>query len=141
MPDWIPVMPAVLAALDKRRERRRFNKRHPVTYMLKDGTFTERPPLRYRLRHAAWMAWGRLNGLLCHSRRWRRMMCEWHRPVDCTCTFEETDAWPCSGHPGRDCPLRTDCGGWTWDPPCGGCDRCIEDQIAYYEAKNKGLIQ
>jgi hypothetical protein len=25
-----------------------------------------------------------------------------------------------------------DCGGWTWDPPCGGCDRCIADQIWYY---------
>jgi hypothetical protein len=23
------------------------------------------------------------------------------------------------------------CGGWTWDPPCGGCYDCIIAQIAY----------
>lgn len=26
----------------------------------------------------------------------------------------------------------SDCGGWTWDPPCGGCDRCCWDQALYY---------
>lgn len=26
----------------------------------------------------------------------------------------------------------TSCGGWTWGPPCGGCDRCIADQQMYY---------
>lgn len=25
-----------------------------------------------------------------------------------------------------------DCGGWTYDPPCGGCTRCLYMQEAYY---------
>lgn len=28
-------------------------------------------------------------------------------------------------------PRRSDCGGWAWSPPCGGCDRCIEMQFWY----------
>ena len=31
----------------------------------------------------------------------------------------------------------TDCGGWTWDPPCGGCDRCIADQTYYYTDRDR----
>lgn len=27
---------------------------------------------------------------------------------------------------------KNDCGGWTWDPPCGGCSRCIWAQTVYY---------
>jgi hypothetical protein len=40
----------------------------------------------------------------------------------CTCTgmFHELS-----------CSLATDCGGWTWDPPYGGCDRCLCDMTAY----------
>lgn len=26
----------------------------------------------------------------------------------------------------------SDCGGWTFDPPCGGCARCLRDQFGYY---------
>ena len=26
----------------------------------------------------------------------------------------------------------SDCGGWTWDPPCGGCTRCQRDMAVYY---------
>jgi hypothetical protein len=26
-----------------------------------------------------------------------------------------------------------DCGGWTFDPPCGGCHSCIMAQWAHYE--------
>lgn len=33
---------------------------------------------------------------------------------------------------GPDGKFLTNCGGWTWDPPCGGCDWCIADQIYYY---------
>lgn len=40
-------------------------------------------------------------------------------------------------HDAGNCPLATDCGGQTWDPPCGGCDRCIRDQTAYYAAKER----
>lgn len=28
---------------------------------------------------------------------------------------------------------RTWRGGWTWDPPCGGCFECVCQQIRYYE--------
>lgn len=31
----------------------------------------------------------------------------------------------------------SDCGGWRWDPPCGGCARCIRDQHAYYLQKER----
>ena len=141
MPDWHPEMHRILVALDRVRERRRWRRAHPVTYMLRDGTFTEHPPARYRLRSARRRAQGQLNGLLSHSITWRRFRFLLHDGEGCLCTFEEVDAWPCSGHPGPGCPLRTDCGGWTWDPPCGGCDRCIEDQIDYYEAKGKGTIE
>lgn len=26
----------------------------------------------------------------------------------------------------------SDCGGWGWDGPCGGCERCLLMQEAYY---------
>lgn len=26
----------------------------------------------------------------------------------------------------------TDCGGQTFDPPCGGCGRCCRQQVVYY---------
>ncbi len=26
----------------------------------------------------------------------------------------------------------SDCGGWGWDPPCGGCARCMRMQFGYY---------
>jgi hypothetical protein len=35
------------------------------------------------------------------------------------------------------CPLAEDCGGWTWDPPCGGCDRCLHAQATH--TSDKGL--
>jgi hypothetical protein len=31
-----------------------------------------------------------------------------------------------------ECPQYDSCGGWTWDPPCGGCDLCIAMQEAHY---------
>lgn len=48
-------------------------------------------------------------------------------PVIWSATTEEGQM---SHHPS--CPRYTDCGGWRWDPPCGGCDRCIQAQLAYY---------
>lgn len=30
------------------------------------------------------------------------------------------------------CPAYDSCGGWTWDPPCGGCDNCLAAQFCYY---------
>jgi hypothetical protein len=26
----------------------------------------------------------------------------------------------------------SNCGGWNWDPPCGGCVRCLRDMTWYY---------
>ncbi|HZV81206.1 MAG TPA: hypothetical protein VFF53_03455 [Geobacteraceae bacterium] len=26
----------------------------------------------------------------------------------------------------------SNCGGWTWDPPCGGCQRCLHDMARHY---------
>lgn len=32
----------------------------------------------------------------------------------------------------------TDCGGWSFSgPPCGGCDRCVGQQLAYYIDKER----
>lgn len=31
----------------------------------------------------------------------------------------------------------SDCGGWRWDPPCGGCARCMRDQFSYYMGKEE----
>lgn len=28
-------------------------------------------------------------------------------------------------------PEDDDCGGWGWDPPCGGCNRCFWLQVAH----------
>jgi hypothetical protein len=55
----------------------------------------------------------------------------------CWCTFEDTDEVTESSHPTPGCSLRTDCGGWGWDPPCGGCDRCLSDQARYYQGKER----
>jgi hypothetical protein len=33
-----------------------------------------------------------------------------------------------------ECPQYDSCGGWTFDPPCGGCDWCIAAQEAYYRS-------
>lgn len=52
---------------------------------------------------------------------------------------EDPDA-PCSCPVGEELPHTNaqhdegDCGGWTWDPPCGGCYRCLNMQKAHYEA-------
>lgn len=32
----------------------------------------------------------------------------------------------------------SDCGGWGWDPPCGGCARCMAAQFSYYLMKEEG---
>ena len=32
---------------------------------------------------------------------------------------------------------ESDCGGWMWDPPCGGCARCMTNQFAYYLMKEE----
>lgn len=32
-----------------------------------------------------------------------------------------------------ECPEYDSCGGWTWDPPCGGCDHCLMAQYCYYD--------
>lgn len=32
-----------------------------------------------------------------------------------------------------------DCGGWTFDPPCGGCTQCIIAQAFYYVTGRPGL--
>ena len=31
----------------------------------------------------------------------------------------------------------SDCGGWGWDPPCGGCARCMRMQFGYYMMKEE----
>lgn len=31
----------------------------------------------------------------------------------------------------------SDCGGWTWDPPCGGCTRCQLDMASYYFSQER----
>lgn len=31
------------------------------------------------------------------------------------------------------CHHYDNCGGWTYDPPCGGCDYCILAQQLYYD--------
>lgn len=31
----------------------------------------------------------------------------------------------------------SDCGGWGWDPPCGGCARCMTQQFGYYLSKEE----
>ena len=31
----------------------------------------------------------------------------------------------------------SDCGGWGWDPPCGGCARCMRMQFGYYMQKKE----
>lgn len=53
---------------------------------------------------------------------------------ECLCP----DAWfeivaPDGTHEGYNCPSYQSCGGWTWDPPCGGCDDCILAQWSYYD--------
>lgn len=31
----------------------------------------------------------------------------------------------------------SDCGGWGWDGPCGGCARCMRQQFGYYMQKEE----
>lgn len=51
------------------------------------------------------------------------------RPV-CTCPDD-----PAFEHYHHDeCAAFTSCGGWTWDPPCGGCDYCLAMQDEYYRS-------
>lgn len=138
MPDWTPEMAAILAALDRARERRRWRKDHPITYLLPDGTPAGKPPLRIRGRYFRKRNLARLNGLLCRSRRWRRFQFGRHHVDGCTCIFEDAEVYHHSSHPTSLCPLRTHCGGY--DGPCGGCDDCIDDQQDYYEAKDRGTI-
>ncbi|WP_097283541.1 hypothetical protein [Streptomyces sp. OK228] len=51
--------------------------------------------------------------------------------TDCTCPdqwFELVGVFFCAN---EDCPAYKSCGGWTWDPPCGGCDSCLLAQVVY----------
>lgn len=45
----------------------------------------------------------------------------------CTCP----DSWESRQYHAEACQLYTWCGGWSWDPPCGGCDGCLAMQDAY----------
>jgi hypothetical protein len=98
-------------------------------------------PMKIRRRWWWKLQLARATSPLWRVKAWRYLQ-YWRHQVDgCTCTFEDIDHWQGQvGHPTRGCPKRDDCGGWGWSPPCGGCDRCIEDQLAYYEAKDKGEI-
>lgn len=42
----------------------------------------------------------------------------------CGCPAEFRVQYEGHFHDPEACPLSTDCGGPTSDPPCGGCDRC-----------------
>lgn len=34
-------------------------------------------------------------------------------------------------------PDEYNCGGWSWaGPPCGGCDRCVREQVLYYGSQH-----
>jgi hypothetical protein len=144
MSDWHLEMPRILAALDRMRERTRRGGQFPrrmISYRSGPGgteikLMTRRHWLRLQIR----LIPVRANSWLCRFTRWRRLMCEWRRPVDCTCTFADFERFGQSSHPTESCPLRTDCGGQTFSPPCGGCDRCLDDQQAYYEAKDRGVL-
>ncbi|MEV0237546.1 hypothetical protein [Nonomuraea sp. NPDC050786] len=48
------------------------------------------------------------------------------------CTCPDTPEWENYHHP--DCPDYTSCGGWGWEPPCGGCDYCMAAQDSYYRS-------
>jgi len=77
---------------------------------------------------------------LWRIKAWRYLQYHRHRKDGCTCTFADIDAWGGQvNHPSRACPRRDSCGGGP-DVPCGGCDWCIERQLAYAEAKDKGMI-
>lgn len=39
---------------------------------------------------------------------------------------------PDYAHPHDETDHAYDCGGQTWDPPCGGCLQCTVAQILYY---------
>lgn len=47
------------------------------------------------------------------------------------CSCPETPEW--EHYHSEGCPKYTSCGGWTWDPPCGGCDYCLQMHDEYYE--------
>jgi hypothetical protein len=48
-------------------------------------------------------------------------------PCECLVSTDEEHG---DGHRLTD---HEDCGGWTYDPPCGGCHSCIMAQWAHYE--------
>lgn len=35
----------------------------------------------------------------------------------------------------------SDCGGWGWDPPCGGCARCMAMQFGHYLMKEEEAVR
>lgn len=50
-----------------------------------------------------------------------------HGPCDCPMSLdlEHGDPHTLSDHDG--------CGGWGYDPPCGGCHDCVAAQWAHYD--------
>jgi len=48
----------------------------------------------------------------------------------CDCAYGEVDGHTRAAH------LNDSCGGWTFDPPCGGCYQCLAMQAAYYNRED-----
>lgn len=51
-----------------------------------------------------------------------------------------SDEWIAEQHRQTDlmCPSEGfECGGWTWEPPCGGCNGCLHAQTAYWIQKER----
>jgi hypothetical protein len=100
------------------------------------------------IHRMTWRQWSRLlprrvsvlvNSWLCMAKPWRRLQFSRNHVDGCTCTFADAERYTHSGHPTEDCPLRSHCG--PYSDRCGGCDDCIDDQQAYYEARAKGTIR
>lgn len=56
---------------------------------------------------------------------------------NCRCTPQFTTKFDGRIHDPDTCPLAEDCGDWTWNPPCGGCDRCQLDMALHAERQNQ----
>lgn len=65
--------------------------------------------------------------------RWTRRIILERRRGACICRLEDFEYYEWRPtHPTPRCPLRNEC---VPTPPCGGCDRCIGDQVVYYREK------